>query len=58
MIQKCLIRREMAKKWRQMAVIVGTPAVFFKLREICPESKPLPILTLGLGCKLSSGITE
>ena len=52
MIQKCLIRRKMPKKiLRQMAVLVGsgsTAAVYFKLREICPESKLLPFLTIGL----------
>ena len=47
--------------WRQMTIFGGSggnAAVFFKLREICPKSKLLPFLTIGLGCKLSSGITE
>ena len=53
MIQNCLIRREMAKKkfWRQMAIFGGrggTAAVFLNIREICPKSKLLPFLTIGL----------
>ena len=58
MIQKYLIRREMEKIiWRHMMVFGGT-AVFLNIREKCPKSKLLPFLTIGLGCKLISGITE
>ena len=47
MIQKCLIRREMAKK---IAANGGfhRRRVFFNMREICLKSKLLPFLTIGL----------
>ena len=37
--------------WRQMAIFGGrggTAAFFFNIREICPKSKLLPFLTIGL----------
>ncbi len=39
------------KIWRQMAIFGGrggTAAVFLNIREICPKSKLLPFLTIGL----------
>ena len=51
MIQNCLIRREMAKYWRQMAIFGGsgvTAAVFLNIREKCPKCKLLPLLTIVL----------
>ncbi len=53
MIQNCLIRREIAKKkfggkWRFSAVEAVPPPIFLDIREICPKSKLLPFLTIGL----------
>ena len=41
-------KKNFGGKWRFLVVEAVPPPFFFKIREICPKSKLLPFLTIGL----------